>query len=101
MIRAALWVCACALLSGCFVVDELDAGQKILEENSPKKPAAPASAEAAPAAQGGQGWWANAKSLSGRPAGEGESQVVSCSVGKAIKFMRKGDCLSQGGRPKS
>ena len=101
MLRVAMLLCACLLLSGCFVFDELDKGQKILEETSPKKPDAPAPAENAPAAQSGEGWWASAKSLTGRPSGEGDNQVVSCAVGQVTKFMRRGDCVSQGGRPKS
>jgi hypothetical protein len=100
MVRAIVLLLACVFATGCFVFDELDKGQKTMEELSPTKPAA-APAENAPAAQGGAGWWANAKSLEGRPTGDGEGQVVSCTIGKAMKFMRKGDCLSQGGHPKS
>jgi hypothetical protein len=100
MARVIVLLLACVFASGCFVFDEIDKGQKILEAHSPDKPAA-APAENAPAAQGGAGWWANAKALSGSPAGDGDSQVVSCAIGKTTKFMRKGDCLSQGGHPKS
>jgi hypothetical protein len=99
MVRTIGLLLACVFASGCFVFDELDAAEKIMEDLSPTKPAA-APAENAPAAQSGAGWWANAKSLDGRPTGDGESQVVSCTVGKTTKFMRKGDCLSQGGHPK-
>jgi hypothetical protein len=100
MARVIVLLLACVFASGCFVFDELDKSEKIMDDLSPAKPAA-APAENAPAAQGGAGWWTNAKSLSGLPAGDGESQVVACAIGKTTKFMRKGDCLSQGGHPKS
>lgn len=102
MARVLVLLLACVFASGCFAFDEIDKGNKILDQNF-SKPAekAPAPNPNEPAAQSGAGWWANAKALDGRPVGEGEHAVVSCQVGKTTKFMRKGDCLSQGGSPKS
>jgi hypothetical protein len=99
MIRkiALLVICVCA--SGCFVFDELDAGEKIMEQNAAVKPAAPAQPTAAH--QTGSGWWANAKSLSDTPAEPSSDPAIACMVGKSMRFMRKSDCLSQGGRPQS
>jgi len=31
----------------------------------------------------------------------GKNPAVACTVGKTTKFMRKTDCLSQGGHPAS
>ena len=94
---ALLVICVC--VSGCFVFDELDAGEKIMEQNAPAKPAA-APAQPAAAPQTGSGWWANAKSLSDTPADSGADPAVACEIGGSMRFMRKSDCLSQGGRPK-
>jgi hypothetical protein len=104
MRRALLLLVLCVSTSGCFVFDELDKGNKILDKNfsKGKAAAAPAPAEKAARPKGGAGWWANAKSISGEPTDEdGKNPVVSCAVGKATKFMRRSDCLSQGGQPKS
>lgn len=100
MIRRIALLALCVCVSGCFVFDELDAGEKIMEQNAAAKPAA---APAAPAAahQTGSGWWANAKSLSDTPADAGANPAVACTIGGSTRFMRKSDCLSQGGRPAS
>jgi hypothetical protein len=101
-LRALSLLVICALASGCFVFDELDKGNKILDQNfSSNKPAEPAPAQKAPAAQAGAGWWANARSLNDTPSDAGSDPAVACTVGKSTRFMRKSDCLSQGGRPQS
>jgi hypothetical protein len=88
----------CVSLSGCFVFDELDNGEKIMEQNAKAKPAA-APAQPAVAHQGGKAWWANAKSLSDTPAEPSKDPAVTCTVRGSTRFMRKSDCLSQGGHP--
>jgi len=100
MIRRWALLVICVLLSGCFVFDELDNGKKIMEQNAPAKPAA-APAQPAAAHQGGSGWWANAKSLSDTPAEPSKDPAVACTVRGSTRFMRKSDCLSQGGQPTS
>lgn len=100
MVRRSALLVLCVLLSGCFVFDELDAGQKIMEQNAPAKPAAEPAPPGA-AHQTGSGWWANAKSLRDTPAEPGNNPAVACAIGGSTRFMRKSDCLSQGGRPKS
>src|SRR5262245_21997667 len=103
MVRPLALLIACLFASGCFVFDELDKGGKIMDKNFSKKPAeAPAPAETGAAPKRGAGWWANAKAISGPPTDDdGKNPVVACGVGKATKFMRKSDCLSQGGHPAS
>ena len=100
MIRRFALLVICVCLSGCFVFDELDAGEKIMEQNAAAKPA-PAPAQPAAAHQTGSGWWANAKSLRDTPAEPSSDPAIACMVGKSMRFMRKSDGLSQGGRAKS
>jgi len=100
MARVSVLLLTCLFLSGCFVFDELDKGNKILDANFSKNAkASPEPAEKAPAPQAGSGWWANAKSLTGPPSDPGNDPAVSCTVGGKTRFMRKSDCLSQGGKP--
>jgi hypothetical protein len=105
MVRAIGLLLACLCTSGCFVFDEIDAGQKILDETSPAKPgASPADGAAAPGDKAGppagDAWWATAKSLSGPVSDEtGNNPAVTCKIGKSTRFMRKNDCLSRGGVP--
>ncbi len=100
MMRRLALLMLCVCVSGCFVFDELDAGEKIMEQNAAAKPAA-APAQPAAAHQTGSGWWANAKSLSDTPADPGTNPAVACTIGGSTRFMRKSDCLSQGGHPQS
>jgi hypothetical protein len=99
MARSFVLLLICLFTSGCFVFDELDAGNEILDQNFSSKKAEPAPAEKSAAPQAGAGWWANAKSLSGPPSDPGNDPAVSCTVGGSTRFMRKSDCLSQGGKP--
>jgi hypothetical protein len=101
MVRWVLLLSICVLASGCFVFDEIDAGQKIMESHSAAKPAAqPAAApgQKPPGPPAGEGWWKTAKSLDGPPTDPGDNPAVHCTIGHTIRFMRKKDCLSQGGR---
>jgi hypothetical protein len=100
MMRRLALLGLCVGMSGCFVFDELDAGEKIMEQNAPAQPAA-APAQPAAAPQAGAGWWASAKSLGDAPAATGNNAAVACTIGGSTRFMRRSDCLSQGGRPKS
>lgn len=100
-------------LAGCFVLDELEAGEKIMDQHSPvDAPSKKAKADAAGKSEGeesepaGQAWWSQARSLNTGPAaedadGDDPAAVVRCELGGSTRFMRRGDCLSQGGRPSS
>jgi hypothetical protein len=99
-----LLACLCC---GCFVFDELEAGEKMMEQNSPKKPGAEAAAATAAAGDAekpgpptGQAWWSGARSLNApAEAKPGDPDApVRCKLGGGTRFMRRGDCLSQGGR---
>jgi hypothetical protein len=101
MTRTLALLVLCLGISGCFVFDELDAGDKILEQNKakPADPAATADAQKAAGAPAGDAWWAKAKSLSDTPAAASDDPAITCEIGRSVRFMRKSDCLSQGGRP--
>ena len=108
MKRLALLLVICLLGSGCFVFDEIDAGKASMEKNSPKPKAGGPQAKGgkaakagAPGQKAGKDWWATAKSIDAPtdvdPADA--STPVPCEVRGSTRFMRRGDCLSQGGRP--
>jgi hypothetical protein len=101
MVRTLVLLIACVFATGCFVFDELDKGEKIMDQYSPKKPAAAAAEKPGAPKKTGAGWWANAKSLKGPAEDSGNNPVIACAVGKATAFMHKNDCLSQGGHPAS
>ena len=107
MRRLAPLLLVCLLGSGCFVFDEIDAGKASMDKNSPRQKAPGPNAKAgapkagAPAQKSSKDWWATARSIEA-PAdtdpGDPETPV-SCEVRGSTRFMRRGDCLSQGGRP--
>jgi len=100
---------ASASLSGCFVLDELDKSQAMLP-NSPKnekkpdaaKPSGGAGKAGAEGKPTGASWWTHARSLSApteQAKADDPDALVHCALGGATRFMRQGDCLSQGGHP--
>jgi len=85
--------------SGCFVLDELDAGQAFLDKtgSATKKKAETPVAEA----QDGQKphsseaeWWKKARSLS---SGNVDASIVRCQLHSASQFMRRSECEARGG----
>lgn len=90
---------ACA---GCFALDEIDAGQKEMDRYGGKKPAGGAEAPAAksdtPSPQERmKQWWNSARTLTPRE-DDAKSDVVSCKLGGATRFMSQSDCQNSGGR---
>lgn len=112
IVTAAALAVAVTPLTGCFVFDELEAGEKIMDSHSPHRNKKKSEAEeAATSGTGeeeskptGQAWWSQARSLNSGPADDEDadagdpSAVVRCELAGATRFMRRGDCLSQGGR---
>ncbi|HKJ23530.1 MAG TPA: hypothetical protein VKB65_01815 [Myxococcota bacterium] len=94
---------------GCFVVDELDNGMKMMDENSPRKKHGPAAEEAAPetavarregpsAQEALAKWWKHARTPSSGPRDPATAtEIVTCRIGGATRFMSKTDCEVQGG----
>ena len=107
MLRIAALVFLCFALSGCFVLDEIDSGMEMMEKNSPQgaeKAAVPA-AEDPNKPPSRDEWWSSAKSIERRSEDANADpadpkKLVSCRISGATRFMRRGDCLSQGGTPK-
>lgn len=98
-------VLASTLSWGCFVLDEIDAGQKEMDRYSGKPPEAAAEAkdskdkELSPAERARQ-WWDSARTFEPRSE-DAKSDIVSCKVGGAIRFMSQIDCQNSGGRVSS
>ena len=86
--RAARWLAAALLAVAC-------SG----EEPPAPPPAEAESAEAAPPT--GADWWSSARSIDSKPEaadGADPKAVVSCRLESGKRFMRRGECLVQGGR---
>jgi len=102
--RVLVVILASSLCWGCFVLDEIDAGQKEMIRFDGKGAAkesseAPALAKAdAPSPQERmRKWWDGARTFSPR-ADDAKSDVVSCKIAGTLRFMSQGDCQSSGGR---
>jgi hypothetical protein len=104
-------VLACCVCQGCFALDEIDKGQKILKKHSPRVREAEQAKAAAPAAkeQEEEGWLDRAGQLAGgvkqwwsgrtdrTPERDPDDVPVPCEVDGRMQFMRKSDCLIRGG----
>jgi hypothetical protein len=102
--RVLVVILASTLCWGCFVLDEIDAGQKEMNrydgknkvKSSSETPAAGKSETVSPKERMRQ-WWDSARTFSPR-ADDAKSDVVSCKLGGAVRFMSQGDCQNSGGR---
>lgn len=96
--------------SGCWVINELDNGSKLMDQHSGKaKKAKEAEEEEAATSQvvGKKGAIdayfkqeeedGTAKSFSPGQVNEG---IVTCHIGKSVQFMTKENCAARGGREK-
>lgn len=97
--------------TGCFVFDELEKGQEIMDAHTPKErreaeEAAAAAADAPDAEEGGgvaamldraKDWWRDTTEPA--PVERAPEDVaVRCELAGGMQFMRKSDCLVRGGR---
>jgi hypothetical protein len=96
------------LASGCFVFDEIDKGEKLMEENSgalQQKAKEEAAAKAGPKkGQPAEGekkksWWETARTISAADKPETDDPHIRCRIEGKERFMVQSDCVSQGGRP--
>ena len=106
---ASLCLAAAACLgSGCFVLDEIDKGQELMDKHSPR--AAQAEEAAEPEDDSGglvarvKDWWAGLGEggETESPADSGppphpDDVLGTCDLGRSLTFMRKFDCLRHGG----
>ena len=97
-------ILASTLCWGCFVLDEIDSGQKEMDRYGSKGKGKGATAEAtaskekepSPAERARQ-WWDKARTFEPRSE-DAKSDIVSCKVDGAIRFMSQTDCANSGGR---
>jgi len=92
-------------LSGCWVLDELDEGNKKMDMYMAKKPGTEALAEpeAAPAAPKGPraaDYFASQKNSRTFTPGTVSSGIVSCKLKSGTQFMKQEDCINRGGVPR-
>jgi hypothetical protein len=95
-------ILASTLCWGCFVLDEIDAGQKEMDRWGSKGKGG-ATAEAAAKeekpspAQRAREWWNKARTFEPRSE-DAKSDIVSCKVDGKIRFTSQADCQNSGGR---
>jgi hypothetical protein len=95
---------------GCFVFEELDKGQAIMEQHSPKKkaekeaPPPTLPVRKKPEDEGllasVQSWWKEHKraaEAASRPQRDPDDVPVRCRSGGNTQYLRKSDCLVRGG----
>jgi hypothetical protein len=100
--RVLVLIVALTLCGGCFVLDEIDAGQKEMDRyggrNKAKAGEAAAKSEEEPSpAQRARAWWDKARTIT-PGSDDAKSDIVSCKLGGATRFMSQIDCQNSGGR---
>ncbi len=97
-------------LAGCWVIDELDSGKKLMDDHSakPKKGEEEEDAEAAAKtaksrkAGGRIDAYFSAEEKAGTvksfAPGQVSEGIVSCKLGGTTQFMKREECASRGGR---
>jgi hypothetical protein len=93
-----------ASLSGCWVLDELDAGSKKIDMYTAKggAKAAEEEAAAAPPARKRQrigDYFANQKNARSLTKGQLPGDMVSCKPAAGTQFMKPSECIHRGGTP--
>lgn len=91
-------------LSGCWVLEELDAGSKKIDMYTAKK-AEPEEPEAVALPAGKRQrigeYFAKQKNARTLTKGQLPSDIVSCKIGNSTQFMKQSDCANRGGIPQS
>jgi len=115
--RIAPILSCCLLFSGCFITEELDKGEAILDQHGAGMRRARAAAEAkaaeeaappyrrpAPAGPGVQDklskWWKEVSEEGPAPE-DPNNGLVRCTLGKKVLFTRQKDCEIRGGQAAS
>ena len=93
-----------ACLSGCWVLDELDAGAKKMDQFSGKSATDEPAEEELPATRGPRqrisDYFASQKNARTLTPGQMSSEIVSCKLGGSTQFMKQSECVSRGGVPR-
>jgi len=111
MRRAALLFALLVVAPGCFVLDELEAGRKIMEQHSPKteeqrEAARSKTSSTSSDKRAGEGlvaqvqsWIAKQKSAleEDRAAADPDDVPIRCEIRGKMHFVRKSDCQLRGG----
>jgi len=91
-------------LSGCWVLKELDEGNKKIDMYTAKGGKAAEEEEPAPAPSGSRqrvgDYFANQKNARTLTPGTLSSGIVSCKLKSGTQFMKQSECSSRGGIPK-
>jgi hypothetical protein len=93
----------CLALPGCWVLDELSAGNKKMDAYMKKKPDAD-EPSGAPMAGGGKKqrvgeYFANQKNPRTFTPGSLSGDIVRCKLKGDVQFMKQQECASRGGTP--
>jgi hypothetical protein len=93
-----------AALSGCWVLDELDAGNKKIDMYTSKGMAVEEVEELPEPAPSGKrqrigDYFANQKNTRTLTKGQLPGDIVRCKLGAGTQFMKQAECLSRGGVP--
>ena len=108
------WIALCSialLLGGCFVLDEIDAGQELMKQHQPKD-AAEAEQQEKPSEDGSPGFLDRAKRFwaglgsdaqggtqaDDSPPPHPDNVLVRCDVQGRLEFTRKFTCQRKGGK---
>ena len=103
--RRLLVILVSTLCWGCFVLDEIDSGQKEMDRYDSKnkgktaegaEAAAPSGEKQMSTAERARAWWDKARTFEPRSDDE-KSDIVSCKVDGTTRFMSQADCANSGG----
>jgi hypothetical protein len=101
-VRTLILLLVSTLCWGCFVLDEIDAGQKEMDRYSVKdgkaKTAAVAKSDEPSPKERARQWWQKVRSIDPLPP-DASGDIVSCKVDGSVRFMSQTDCQHSGGRP--
>ena len=98
----ALLAVAPLTLPGCFVLEELEAGNEIMERHSRSHAASASEAGAEETARAGEeggrrrSLWESGRPLDPR---EMDAGIARCHLEGSTSFMARSDCLARGGSP--
>jgi len=110
--RALILTCIVLLsapLSGCWVIDELDNGKKLMDDHSPKQPEEmqadaknPGAAASAPGGKDAVDTYFRGEEEDGTTRtfapGSVSEGIVACKLGGGVQFMTRENCAARGGQ---